>query len=142
MGRSAHSPRASSLQIIALLVANDRELLERIRALTEAMAEGQALPRSKMEPIVTDGYARALELDAECLRIEQRIDELTEETVAGAGDAGRGAVGPAQAPARGKPAEQRAPRAARATAKSSQKLRNRPRRPSRHGLVAASQATP
>ena len=36
-----------------------------------------------MEPIVTDGYARALELDAECLRIEQRIDELTEETAAG-----------------------------------------------------------
>jgi uncharacterized coiled-coil protein SlyX len=64
-------------------VANDRELLERIRALTEAMAEGQTLPRSKMEPIVTDGYARALELDAECLRIEQRIDGLTEETVAG-----------------------------------------------------------
>jgi Mg2+ and Co2+ transporter CorA len=64
-------------------VANDRELLERIRALTEAMAEGPALPRSKMEPIVTDGYARALELDAECLRIEQRIDDLTEETAAG-----------------------------------------------------------
>jgi len=64
-------------------VANDGELLERIRALTEAMAEGQALPRSKMEPIVTDGYARALELDAECLRIEQRIDDLIEETAAG-----------------------------------------------------------
>ena len=32
---------------------------------------------------MTDGYARALELDAECLRIEQRIDELTEETAAG-----------------------------------------------------------
>ena len=64
-------------------MANDGELLERIRALTEAMAEGQALPRSKMEPIVTDGYARALELDAECLRIEQRIDDLTEETAEG-----------------------------------------------------------
>jgi hypothetical protein len=64
-------------------VADDRELLERIRALTEAMAEGPALPRSKMEPIVTDGYARALQIDAECLRIEQRIDELTEETAAG-----------------------------------------------------------
>ena len=64
-------------------MANDRELLERIRALTEAMAEGQTLPRSKMEPIVTDGYARALELDAECLRIEQRIDELTQNTVEG-----------------------------------------------------------
>ena len=64
-------------------MANDRELLERIRALTEAMAEGPALPRSKMEPIVTDGYARALELDADCLRIEDRIDELTQSTVEG-----------------------------------------------------------
>lgn len=64
-------------------MANDGELLERIRALTEAMAEGPALPRSKMEPIVTDGYARALELDAECLRIEQRIDELTDASASG-----------------------------------------------------------
>ena len=64
-------------------MANDGELLERIRALTEAMAEGQELPRSKMEPIVTDGYARALELDAECLRIEQRIDELTDASASG-----------------------------------------------------------
>jgi hypothetical protein len=64
-------------------VADDRELLERIQALTDAMAEGQALPRSEMEPTVTDGYARALELDAECLRIERRIDELTEASVDG-----------------------------------------------------------
>jgi len=64
-------------------VADDRELLERIQALTDAMAEGPAPPRSEMEPTVTDGYARALELDAECLRIEQRIDDLTEETAAG-----------------------------------------------------------
>ena len=64
-------------------MADDRELLERIQALADAMAEGPALPRSKMEPIVTEGYARALELDAECLRIERRIDELTEDTAAG-----------------------------------------------------------
>jgi hypothetical protein len=64
-------------------VADDRELLERIQALADAMAEGAALPRSEMEPTVTDGYARALELDAECLRIEQRIDELTAYSAAG-----------------------------------------------------------
>ena len=62
-------------------MADDRELLERIQALTDAAAEGTALPRSEMEPIVTDGYARALELDAECLRIERRIDDLTHDTV-------------------------------------------------------------
>jgi hypothetical protein len=64
-------------------VADDRELLGRIQALTDAMAEGQALPRSEMEPTVTDGYARALELDAECLRIDRRIDELTEASLEG-----------------------------------------------------------
>jgi hypothetical protein len=64
-------------------VADDRELLARIQALADAMAEGQALPRSEMEPTVTDGYARALELDAECLRIERRIDALTEDSVEG-----------------------------------------------------------
>ena len=64
-------------------MADDQELLERIQALADAMAEGPALPRSEMEPIVTDGYARALELDAECLRIERRIDELTEDAAAG-----------------------------------------------------------
>ena len=66
-------------------MADDRELLERIQALTDAMAEGPALPRSEMEPTVTDGYARALELDAECLRIEGQIDALTEASVQGHG---------------------------------------------------------
>jgi Mg2+ and Co2+ transporter CorA len=64
-------------------VADDRELLERIQALSDALAEGQTLPRSEMEPTVTDGYARALELDADCLRIEQRIDALTQDSVEG-----------------------------------------------------------
>jgi Mg2+ and Co2+ transporter CorA len=71
-------------------VADDRELLERIQALTDAMAEGPALPRCEMEPIVTDGYARALEFDAECLRIERRIDELTHDTVVVGHDMERG----------------------------------------------------
>lgn len=64
-------------------MADDRELLERIQALADAMAEGQTLSRSEMEPIVTDGYARALELDAECLRIEQRLDDLSYDAVEG-----------------------------------------------------------
>jgi Mg2+ and Co2+ transporter CorA len=71
-------------------VADDRELLERIQALTAAVAEGPVLPRSEMEPIVTDGYARALELDAECLRIEQRIDDLTHDTAVVGHDMARG----------------------------------------------------
>lgn len=62
---------------------DDRELLERIQALADAVAGGQTLPRSEMEPTVTDGYAQALALDAECLRIEERIDALTQDSVEG-----------------------------------------------------------
>lgn len=74
-------------------MADDRELLERIRALTAAVAEGQVLPRDEVEPTVTDGYARALELDAECLRIERRIDELTHDTVVVGYEMPRGELG-------------------------------------------------
>jgi hypothetical protein len=64
-------------------VAGDGDLLGRIRALIDALAEDSNLPRSEVEPTLTDGYARALELDAECLRIEQRIDELTRDMAEG-----------------------------------------------------------
>ena len=58
-------------------------LLERIRALIDASAEGAGLPRTEVEPTLTEGYARALELDAECLRLEHRIDRLTREVADG-----------------------------------------------------------
>ncbi|MEP6910750.1 MAG: hypothetical protein ABI896_10025 [Actinomycetota bacterium] len=58
-------------------------LLERIRTLLDASDQGAGLPRKKVEPTLTDGYARALELDAECLRIERRIDNLTRQVADG-----------------------------------------------------------
>jgi hypothetical protein len=60
-------------------------LSERIRALLAAAADGsgRGLARSEVEPTLTEGYARALELDGECLRLETRIDRLTEEMAAG-----------------------------------------------------------
>lgn len=64
-------------------MADDGDLLGRIRALLDALAQDSNLPRSEVEPTLTDGYARALEFDAECLRIEQRIDELTRDMAAG-----------------------------------------------------------
>jgi len=64
-------------------VADDRELLERIHALIDANAAGVGLPRKEVEPTLTEGYARALQLDAECLRIEHRIDRLTRELAEG-----------------------------------------------------------
>jgi Mg2+ and Co2+ transporter CorA len=65
-------------------VADDLDLLsERIRALLDAIAEGARLPRNEVEPTLTDGYARALELDAECLRLEHRIDKVTRKVADG-----------------------------------------------------------
>jgi hypothetical protein len=59
-------------------VADDHlDLVQRIRALLEASAEGAGLPREDVEPTLTEGYARVLELEAECLRLEHRIDRLT-----------------------------------------------------------------
>jgi hypothetical protein len=64
-------------------VAEDQELLDRIQALIDAYAAGVGLPRNEVEPTLTEGYARALALDAECLRLEQRIDRLTREVAEG-----------------------------------------------------------
>lgn len=58
-------------------------LLERIRALIDAIDEGVHFPRNEVEPTLTDGYAWALELDAECLRLDHRIDRLTREVADG-----------------------------------------------------------
>lgn len=65
-------------------MADDLDLLvERVRALIDADVEGAALMRSDVEPTLTDGYARALELDAECLRLEHRIHMLTQQLADG-----------------------------------------------------------
>ena len=55
----------------------DLALLERIRALADTPANG-ASPGAlaEIEHTLTDGYARALALDAERSRIEKRIGEL------------------------------------------------------------------
>lgn len=64
-------------------MAEDRELLGRIQALIDASAAGAGLSRKEVEPTLTEGYALALQLDAECLRLEQRIDRLTREVAEG-----------------------------------------------------------
>jgi hypothetical protein len=65
-------------------MADDLDLLlERVRALLDAIAEGAGPPRNEVEPTLTDGYARALQLDAECLRLEHRIERLTREVAEG-----------------------------------------------------------
>ena len=58
--------------------ADHLDLVQRIHALLDASAEGAGFPRNEVEPTLTEGYARALELDAECLRLEGHIDRLTQ----------------------------------------------------------------
>jgi hypothetical protein len=64
-------------------VAEDTNLLDRIQALIDAYAAGTGLARNDVEPTLTEGYARALALDAECLRLEHRIDRLTRDVADG-----------------------------------------------------------
>jgi hypothetical protein len=65
-------------------VADELDLfVERVCALMAAYEQGACLPRSEVEPTLTEGYARALELDAQCLRLEHRIDRLTREVAEG-----------------------------------------------------------
>jgi hypothetical protein len=59
------------------------DLVQRIRALLDASAEGAGFPRNEVEPTLTEGYARALELDAKCLRLEGNIDRLTQAVADG-----------------------------------------------------------
>jgi hypothetical protein len=59
------------------VAADHPDLVQRIRALLDASDEGAGLPRKDVEPTLTEGYARSLELEAECLRLEDRIERLT-----------------------------------------------------------------
>jgi hypothetical protein len=63
--------------------ADHLDLVQRIRALLDASAEGAGFPRNEVEPTLTEGYARALELDAKCLRLESHIDRLTQAVADG-----------------------------------------------------------
>ena len=53
------------------------ELVQRIRALLDASAKGAGVPRQEVEPTLTEGYARVLELEGECFRLECRISRVT-----------------------------------------------------------------
>ena len=58
-------------------------LLDDIRALMDAPRDGD---RARVERTLTDGYAHALVLETERLRIEREIDEVTARLGAGEGD--------------------------------------------------------
>jgi hypothetical protein len=57
---------------------------ERIRTLLAAPQEGLGAPaRDRLESTLTEGYAAALELDGERMRLERRIEQLTAKLAEG-----------------------------------------------------------
>ena len=65
------------------MAADHLDLVQRIHALLDASAQGAGFPRKEVEPTLTEGYARALELEGECLRLECRIERLTRAVAEG-----------------------------------------------------------
>jgi hypothetical protein len=59
-------------------------VIERIRALLALPSQGQGAPsRERIESVLTEGYAEALALDGERLRLERKIDEVTAHLASG-----------------------------------------------------------
>jgi tRNA C32,U32 (ribose-2'-O)-methylase TrmJ len=59
-------------------------VIRRIRSLLAALNEGSGTPsRERIEATLTEGYAAALALDGERLRLERRIDEVTAHVAQG-----------------------------------------------------------
>lgn len=59
-------------------------VIERIRSLLAAPADGGSAPRREdLEEALTGGYAEALALDGERLRLERKIEQLTAKLARG-----------------------------------------------------------
>ena len=64
--------------------AVETTVLEEIRKLLNAPADGAGAPTlARLEDTLTDGYAQALALEAERLRLERRLGEVAREADGG-----------------------------------------------------------
>jgi hypothetical protein len=62
------------------------KVMRRVRALLATLNEGKGVPsRERIEATLTEGYAAALALDGERLRLERRMDEVTAHVAHGRG---------------------------------------------------------
>ena len=59
---------------------------DRIHVLLDGIEHGDHPDRPRLEETLTDGYACALTLDAECRRLERRISERAERLAHGSGE--------------------------------------------------------
>lgn len=61
-------------------------ITDRINVLLDRLERGDYPDRARLEDTLTDGYACALSLDAECDRIERRLAEHAAELTSESGD--------------------------------------------------------
>jgi hypothetical protein len=76
MGPASLAPWSAQPKNPAETVAEMSTLLEEIHALIEA----PAVERARVERTLTDGYAHALNLEVNGLRLQKRVDALTGDT--------------------------------------------------------------
>jgi hypothetical protein len=76
MGLAAHAGRPGAMDNGATLVDLLPDLLTEIRSLLDAPADGEPPPRAVVENMLTTGYAHALVLEGERLRMERRLREV------------------------------------------------------------------
>jgi hypothetical protein len=76
MGPAAHVARRPERENGAALVDPLPELVAEIRSLLDAPAGSEPPPRAVVDNLLTTGYAHALALEGERLRIEKRFHEV------------------------------------------------------------------
>src|SRR4051812_44519393 len=89
MGRAAHAPNAATLdnrvdwRAAALPETPVTVLLERIETLLDEPPRGEDEPTLEhLESTLTDGYARALQLESDRLKVARRIGEVAASAAA------------------------------------------------------------
>jgi hypothetical protein len=60
-------------------MANLAMTTDQVKALLDRIERGDSPDRARLEETLTDGYALALNLDAECRRLERRISANAEQ---------------------------------------------------------------
>ncbi|MBA2383378.1 MAG: hypothetical protein H0V68_01760 [Actinobacteria bacterium] len=76
IGLAAHAESCATADNGATLVDLLPDLLTEIRSLLDQSANGERPPRAVVEDVLTTGYAHALALEGERLRVERRLREV------------------------------------------------------------------
>jgi hypothetical protein len=76
MGLAAHAATRAAADNRATLVDLLPDLLIEIRSMLDQAADGERPPRAVVETMLTTGYAHALVLEGDRLRLERRLHEV------------------------------------------------------------------